>query len=1170
MSSCISVGRLAKGTRDWPLEVGFKGNMDRQTFYICLREDSIDAGKFLEDIADGTAGEFFQGCRLDSAGLFFSHSSQEGQSASDPDPVTKEGDLYDALIRLLQEKREYMEKGVCLWMEADIRNLSLFSGLLKIGYHGEEKLVILGSLDKKADTWDQFYYASLPEIELLHAVVFRHVRLGYQVVDKKSRFALAGEVELSVEGFQLSFRGELFIGEEGYRAQMEAMEGKEAPVFAVGSEGLLQMDDLVFHLECVYGTEGRADEKKCRLETEVWFVGQKWKGGFYYISGEGGTCWQLELALETDLSLAGMLRQLFGGGTVGSALFDLEILRESALLCSMSNGGTDRGGAGEFRLRLHTVLTFMVSIELYGEVKISPDTFSFSLRAGDALDLGVLRISGVQGETGPAFSYQHRKNVPEQENCMMIEGDIAFFGERLLEGRLWYSGGKKDWCLRAELSPEGILKTVFGDRLTVVYDKKTGFRLENMDAVNYADDAFDFLERMKTYLDRLGKANGCKEISAAMDRDELQTRWEIRPGFEGMPDREEKGVKITLQGSFCVMDRSGKTLLERHVGVDTPLEIAVSSQMTAKELWEGICGLLRGTADQMVEALFDEGNFRELEAVLTVLAKDKLEDFVAGLLCRKLVSEKTAVRLLPEEPSGGGGDQGGGESGEGGSAGEGFSIFASGGGTAFSSGEIGEWIGAGFGGLAVISVIASGGGGGAGPDEPLPCPEFRGQIDGATLRIELQQVDGAVGYELDIMWTDPAREDRFFSWKVWGKPPQISFVKIPVNGKIYLAARALHEREERNSPWSEGNYLGEIDYRQLISWGAKNGMCIRECLQMLREHQVDTKDTKVMELLLAEYFHPANREQVVREHYSNNDSAQVCLEHLERAFPHLFSGEIMLCMWREGYEEDDILRALSKLRPALSQEDTKEQFLEMIREEAKDMELRERFNKLAEQKAGGQLTEIAWRRALAELCAAYDPVEVASFLKDQGNSAEEIAFLLQDIFGDHRAVTIGGIILNERIYPDTTREEMEGILRKVFPKEDIEKALGILYPAAVIVSAREVWLDTGIQVAEDEIVNVRYLSGLWNVNPSARFRSYGPEGIGITAKEGYALPGENEGCLVGKIGSGKAFYIGTGAALPKESGTLFLTANDDLYGRYGSGYKDNEGAVTVEIRKELR
>ena len=57
------------------------------------------------------------------------------------------------------------------------------------------------------------------------------------------------------------------------------------------------------------------------------------------------------------------------------------------------------------------------------------------------------------------------------------------------------------------------------------------------------------------------------------------------------------------------MDRSGKTLLERHVGVDTPLEIAVSSQMTAKELWEGICGLLRDTADQMVEALFDEGQF---------------------------------------------------------------------------------------------------------------------------------------------------------------------------------------------------------------------------------------------------------------------------------------------------------------------------------------------------------------------------------------------------------------------------------------------------------------------------------------------------------------------------------------------------------------------------------
>ncbi len=221
---------------------------------------------------------------------------------------------------------------------------------------------------------------------------------------------------------------------------------------------------------------------------------------------------------------------------------------------------------------------------------------------------------------------------------------------------------------------------------------------------------------------------------------------------------------------------------------------------------------------------------------------------------------------------------------------------------------------------------------------------------------------------------------------------------------------------------------------------------------------------------------------------------------------------------------------------------------------------------MLEEKAGS-LDGQAWCKRIANLYADYDPIELAILLKEiYGFHAREIVFALKDIEVEHKAVTVGGIILNEAVYPDTSSEEMTSILQDAFPEEDIRQAISILYPVTLRVDARTIWNDTGIAVREDEITIVEYVQGRWNINPHEP-SSYA-DGIHITAKPGYALPGCNEGCLVGKVGDGKAFYIGMKGTIQGGSGTLYLIANDDIEGKYGVGYRDNSGYIEVRITKK--
>jgi glucose dehydrogenase len=93
------------------------------------------------------------------------------------------------------------------------------------------------------------------------------------------------------------------------------------------------------------------------------------------------------------------------------------------------------------------------------------------------------------------------------------------------------------------------------------------------------------------------------------------------------------------------------------------------------------------------------------------------------------------------------------------------------------------------------------------------------------------------------------------------------------------------------------------------------------------------------------------------------------------------------------------------------------------------------------------------------------------------------------------------------------------------------------------------------------------VSGTWTANPATGMVNAAGN-PSYTAKPGYLLPGRPEGCLVGRVGQGAPFYVGLSASAPAgETGPLSLAINDDVTDRYGVGYADNRGAVTVEITR---
>ena len=91
----------------------------------------------------------------------------------------------------------------------------------------------------------------------------------------------------------------------------------------------------------------------------------------------------------------------------------------------------------------------------------------------------------------------------------------------------------------------------------------------------------------------------------------------------------------------------------------------------------------------------------------------------------------------------------------------------------------------------------------------------------------------------------------------------------------------------------------------------------------------------------------------------------------------------------------------------------------------------------------------------------------------------------------------------------------------------------------------------------------------WSFNTELFPDGHNADGIPVPALDSYALPGESIGMLLGITDEDRILSMGLSGSFdigPNGGGNyLYLTMNDDLIGKYGEGYRDNEGEILVSI-----
>ncbi len=115
----------------------------------------------------------------------------------------------------------------------------------------------------------------------------------------------------------------------------------------------------------------------------------------------------------------------------------------------------------------------------------------------------------------------------------------------------------------------------------------------------------------------------------------------------------------------------------------------------------------------------------------------------------------------------------------------------------------------------------------------------------------------------------------------------------------------------------------------------------------------------------------------------------------------------------------------------------------------------------------------------------------------------------------------------------------------------------------IVVRADQQWTDTGNNVARGERIKFTPSGQIrWGANADM---VSGPDGSGAVHNIGFPVPTMNVGALVGRVGNGQAFAIGSGPqpiAMP-DNGRLYLGVND-------SEVKDNAGGFRVQIQRGVR
>src|SRR3972149_1921087 len=122
----------------------------------------------------------------------------------------------------------------------------------------------------------------------------------------------------------------------------------------------------------------------------------------------------------------------------------------------------------------------------------------------------------------------------------------------------------------------------------------------------------------------------------------------------------------------------------------------------------------------------------------------------------------------------------------------------------------------------------------------------------------------------------------------------------------------------------------------------------------------------------------------------------------------------------------------------------------------------------------------------------------------------------------------------------------------------------------VVVHANEAWQRTDIILKKNHTIKWHVKDDdYWSFNTAMFPEGHNADGIPVPALESYALPEEDIGMLLGKTGEGRIIPMGLSGSdyiRPEEEGNyLYLTMNDDLIGKFGEGFKDNNGEILVTI-----
>ena len=127
----------------------------------------------------------------------------------------------------------------------------------------------------------------------------------------------------------------------------------------------------------------------------------------------------------------------------------------------------------------------------------------------------------------------------------------------------------------------------------------------------------------------------------------------------------------------------------------------------------------------------------------------------------------------------------------------------------------------------------------------------------------------------------------------------------------------------------------------------------------------------------------------------------------------------------------------------------------------------------------------------------------------------------------------------------------------------------------VVVHANEAWQLTDIILKKKHIITWKVREDdYWSFNTTMFPDGHNADGIPVPGLESYSSPGENIGMLLGKTGEDRIISMGlSGSAdvLYGEEGCyLYLSMNDDLIGKFGAGFKDNDDTIIVTITQSPR